>query len=361
MAGKRNPRFEFAPMNAVAAAAHVASASQHRQRMREAVSKQPGIDVLDGEWRKNFSDQRAAGQTPEVSLWDAVQRYCEVMHKTKHARRFRAIRNGYLRALEILGRDTLVHNVTNEELLKYRDYQLGRGWKVSTVNRNMSSIYMLLLCCRDVWGLIDSFPRIKPLKEKQRQFRFLNHAEEQKLLAAAPVHLHRFMTFILGTGARKAEAIGLTWNDVYLHRSKRSWVRFPVTKNGRSHAVPLPTHVATMLRRMKKERHPEVDYVFTYLPEKDSRRYDGRVYIRAGVPAHFCWPDRDFNQTRTRAGVKNITIHGLRHTYASRLVMNGVGVFDVARLLNHASLSSTLHYLHLAPEHLENAISSLDK
>src|SRR5262249_29964727 len=120
-------------------------------------------------------------------------------------------------------------------------------------------------------------------------------------------------------------------------------------------------HVTAMLRQMKRERSPEIDYVFTYIPDRDSRRADGQLYIRKGVPAHYRWPDKDFVDARTRAGVKAITIHGLRHTYASRLVMNGVAVFDIARLLNHACLSSTAYYLHLAPDHLERAISSLDR
>ena len=222
-------------------------------------------------------------------------------------------------------------------------------------------MHSLLNCCRDVWGIIDKAPNLRPLKERQRKFRFLTHQEERKLLAAAPLELQRFAVFILGTGARKSEAVNLTWDDVHLKSKKRSWVRFGHTKNGFPHSVPLPNHVADLLRQMKRERLKGMDYVFTYLPEKDSRRADGKIFIRTGVPAHFRWPDRDFAAARAKAQIKDITIHGLRHTYASRLIMRGVPVFDVARLLNHACLSSTLQYLHLAPKYLEKAVSVLDR
>jgi len=362
MAAPGRKTFYIAPMLMVENAAKVAYHQQYIQRQRDKAYAQPSSDVLDNAWRERFEAERTAGVPSTVTLWDAVQRYCgTVIHKIKKPNRFRHIRNDYLRILEYLGRDTLVHKVTRSKLLKYRDLLLEKGLKVNSVNRYMSSLNTLLKCCKETWGLIDEAPYIKALPNKKRKFTFLTELQEQRLLAAAPPHLWRFLVFILGTGARKSEAVGLTWDDVFFKEDGRSWVRFPETKTGRPHSVPLPTHITEMLKEMELQRHQETGFVFTYVPTQDCRRADGQIFLRAGVPAHFRWPDRDFDVARRRSGVRNITIHGLRHTYASRLIMKGVGVFDVARLLNHASLESTMQYIHLNPSYLEGAVQHLDQ
>ena len=112
-------------------------------------------------------------------------------------------------------------------------------------------MHSLLNFCRDDWGIIDSAPFLRQLRPKKRAYRFLTSGQERRLLAAAGPALHRFITFILGTGARKSEAVELTWDDVSLSGAGRSWVRFPDTKNGHPNAVPLPNHVADMLKAIR--------------------------------------------------------------------------------------------------------------
>lgn len=352
--------YNIAPMQFVIRAAHVAYNQQYKQRMRDQVLQQASTNVLDGKWRKKFEAEIKKGKKPIVPLWTAVQRYCEIIHKTKSEYRFRGIRNGYIRACEYFGRELPVHRISNDTLAKYREFLLDKGLKPNSANRYLSAMHSLLNCCRDVWGVIEKAPNLRPLRVR-RLYRYLSKEEERRLLKAAPIELRRLAVFILGTGARKSEAVQLTWDDVHLRKGKRSWVRFGNTKNGYPHGVPLPNHVADMLREMKRERSKEMKYVFTYLPEKDSRRADGKIFIRTGIPAHYRWPDWDFRRARERANVEKVTIHTLRHTYASRLIMKGVPVFDIARLLNHACLSSTLQYIHLAPRHLEKAVSVLDR
>jgi len=47
--------------------------------------------------------------------------------------------------------------------------------------------------------------------------------------------------------------------------------------------------------------------------------------------------------------------HVLRHTFASHFMMNGGNILTLQRILGHASLTTTMRYAHLAPEHLQEA------
>ena len=47
--------------------------------------------------------------------------------------------------------------------------------------------------------------------------------------------------------------------------------------------------------------------------------------------------------------------HALRHSFASHFMMNGGNIIALQRILGHASLTMTMRYAHLAPEHLQEA------
>jgi site-specific recombinase XerD len=61
-----------------------------------------------------------------------------------------------------------------------------------------------------------------------------------------------------------------------------------------------------------------------------------------------------------KKGITDFHFHDLRHTFASHLVMAGVDITTVSKLLGHKSLTMTLRYSHLAPNHLQNAVNMLN-
>ncbi len=69
---------------------------------------------------------------------------------------------------------------------------------------------------------------------------------------------------------------------------------------------------------------------------------------------------RSFDAALRRAGIRDFRFHDLRHTFASHLVMAGVDLTTTSRLLGHKSLTMTLRYSHLAPDHMARAMDTLD-
>lgn len=69
------------------------------------------------------------------------------------------------------------------------------------------------------------------------------------------------------------------------------------------------------------------------------------------------WPLR---RACRKAGLREIGWHGLRHSFASQLVMAGVSLKTVQELLGHKSIKTTMVYAHLAPVVKNEAVALLD-
>ena len=73
------------------------------------------------------------------------------------------------------------------------------------------------------------------------------------------------------------------------------------------------------------------------------------------------WRDaEDEDDLRTRAGLRDMRFHDLRHTFISHLVMEGVDLTTVQKLAGHRDIKTTMRYAHLAPDHLRSAVEKID-
>ncbi len=179
-----------------------------------------------------------------------------------------------------------------------------------------------------------SLVRLK--KEDNIRVRFLEPEEETALRAAirdiCPEHEPEF-DLALYTGMRLSEQYGLRWAEVDLQRNR---ITLTHTKSGQRQYVRLNAAARAALERLR----------------------DGGEFVCHGQDkdAHRKW----WETVRERAGVKDFTWHDLRHTFASRLVMNGVGILDVNKLMRHETLQVTMRYAHLSDAHLQRAVERLD-
>lgn len=175
------------------------------------------------------------------------------------------------------------------------------------------------------------------MKSKART-RYLTVEEEGRLLAALPVGVKRDVcAFLFDTGARVNEALSLTWDDLR-HHERMDRVTFFRTKSGRARTVPLTLRAQECLQRAKLEGRCRPFPV----------RYHA-FYVA------FC-------KARDAAGLgKDVVVHTVRHTFASRLVQRGMGVPKVSLALGHSSIVLTMRYSHLDPHALDGMTALLQE
>lgn len=342
-------------------AANIRKRRFRQRKSRAGLRPNTRATLIDQEWRKRFEPILKQGKQPRVRLIDAVKRYCTIYLKhTQSTLRYRHARNIFFSIADFIGPEILIHELREAHLSKYQDHLLESGYKITTVNRYMGFLNSLLTFCCTNWRIVDDVPLIPNIKSPIRPYRYLNEEEESRLLSKCGEHMKRLLVFILGTGARKSEAVNLKWPDVFIDGKSRGWVRFAKTKNGRAHSVPLPSHVEEMLRLMRNERPEGFEYVFWHIPARDVRNSEGGLKVKRGVPIPMLWPHREFYAAREEAGLRDVRIHDLRHTYASRLVMKGVSLLLINKLLNHADLEQTARYAHFSQDQYLDSVSVLD-
>ena len=187
-------------------------------------------------------------------------------------------------------------------------------------------------------------------KEPKGRVRYLARPEAKRLLQAAELpYLADFIELALNTGCRKGELLKLKWENIDF---STRLIYLDQTKSGEWQTVPINEEARQVLvrrMRLREQICPNSRWVFFHMvPALNSKVGDRVKNIR-----------RSFKSACNRAGIENFRIHDLRHTFASWLVMEGVPLFEVSKLLRHASIQMTERYAHLAPDHLHDAVASI--
>lgn len=230
-----------------------------------------------------------------------------------------------------------------------RNY-LSKGYAPATVNKHIFLMNRILNMARH-WGFVkfNSFENrlIRKLPIGNLKQRFLTPKEITKLLAECKsdsnIHIHHVAKLLLLTGARVGELRTMTWQHVNLQTFV--W-DVPISKSGRPRRIYLgDAAVATLkeLRNINEEhflptRPPDVVFM------NPQRRCAYHHF-------HSAW-----DRCRTRAELKTVRIHDLRHTYASILINKGVSLYEIQRLLGHHHITMTERYAHLLPNTLKDRV-----
>lgn len=314
-----------------------------RIRAATGATRKRDAETFERQLRQRIYEQRVLGGIEEMTLGVAAKRFDRTV-MVPRGNEASAARDRYAikRIVEGFGEHTLLSSITARQIARFRDDLLDEGKKPATANRYLAILRSILNTAKREWGALAVVPAIKLLPLNNKRYRFLSQEEEARLLPVCSPHLRDLVIFLLDTGARKSEALGLTWDDVDLDRKPRPIVRFMDTKNNQPRSVPLTNRVEALLRGLRGDGKPARRWVFTY---------DGTRWRQP----HGTWKTACKN-----AGLSDVVMHDLRHTFASRLVMRGVPLMHVSKLLGHADIRMTMRYAHLAPESLDGAIDALD-
>jgi integrase len=196
---------------------------------------------------------------------------------------------------------------------------------------------------------------IEPLTREELA-RFLTTLQTQ-----TPEHYPLFLC-LARTGMRLGEVLALQWGDIDVHRRsitvRRNVVRGRITrpKNGKTRRVDMSQQLTEVLQGLQIQRKAET--------------------LRRGWPEMPAWVfcsttggllnkenlrTRVFYRCLTKAGLRHVRIHDLRHTYASLLIQQGESLAYIRDQLGHHSIQVTVDiYGHLVPGGNKAAVDRLD-
>jgi integrase len=312
-------------------------------------------------------DVKSLAKLHDMRLGQAITRYCETVLFKKPRSPNGALRGSvknavnYLRKSEqYFGRKTPLSYLCQPGVLADFNQMLLGSMKPISANKYLSNLRTVLNNAY-AWGALPYRPKVTLNRVRWAKSRYLTDAEERRLMKVCPNRIRDLVAFILDTGARKEEALTLTWNQVDFRGRRRSSVRFIDTKNGESRIVPLPKRTAANLRKLKRTNGRRHKLVFVYPATRTLHGKDGDgILARKGDLSPISTFQKNWENARHEAGLDDCRLHDLRHTYASKLVRRGVPLVYVSRLLGHKTIAMTLRYSHFAATDLDAAVAVLD-
>ena len=182
--------------------------------------------------------------------------------------------------------------------------------------------------------------KVKPFKKVDAaRVRYLTIAEAKRLINAARPDFRILVQAALQTGARYGELTRLTVADF---NPDVGTLSIQQSKSGKPRHIVLTDEGVRFFRRLCAGRAGD------------------EIMLRkaSGAPWTFAHQIRPMDETVARAKITPpISFHGLRHTWASHAVMNGMPLMVVARNLGHADTRMVeKHYGHLAPSYVADAV-----
>ena len=225
----------------------------------------------------------------------------------------------------------------------------------------------------------------KPLRATD-DIRFLNR-EEQKLFleTAKPSHNYNQYALILETGLRTGELVGLTWDDIdwktksltvsktlEFRYANKIWRAGPPKTQQSYRTIPLTDKAYKILKELwdNRESRKESPLLLTTLEYMDRRTglkskilMRDLVFInyRTGEPTKNSSYDTHLYKLCDKAGIPRISMHSLRHTYATRAIESGMQPKILQKLLGHSSIKTTMdRYVHATNESLTQAVRQFE-
>lgn len=232
-------------------------------------------------------------------------------------------------------KDADVQGITREVLDGLRALK-AEETSQATANRYMALMRAILNKCQNVWGVLDSAPKVPMYRERVTEPNYLTAVEFERLVKELPEHLKPAAQIAVLTGLRMRAMLSLEWSRVDLE-AKRAWIPAHQMKAGYTHGIPLSNPAVAVLTKLRG-LSPETTHVFTWRG-KAIKDCNGHA----------------FKEAVRRAGLEPLRWHDLRHTFASWAAQEGVTMHELMLLGAWKSPQMALRYAHLGPDQLAGA------
>jgi integrase/recombinase XerC/integrase/recombinase XerD len=183
---------------------------------------------------------------------------------------------------------------------------------------------------------IDLSKESKPGKNPKNGARPFTGEELKKLREAAGEDLFMFL-LLRWTGLRKSDVLSLKWENVHFGRGVNGEVDKMTQKRSKLAIIPLSTELRNALEDLYRDQKPRQDDL-VLLNSKDGKPFSDRKRMYERIRA-----------MGARAGVKRVTPHCFRDTFACDMLARGTGIYEVARMLADTVDTVQKHYAQFVP------------
>ena len=246
-------------------------------------------------------------------------------------------RESYLRSVrqlvDHLDKDS--QEITERELEDYFLFRRNESrWKPATLRLCYAGIkfYFRTVLSRS-WKLFS----ILHVEDERTLPVVVTQEEVTRILAnVTTFHNYVYLSTVYSCGLRLSEALALAVSDI---DAQAMLLHVRHGKGATDRTVPLPRHTLSLLRRYwLTHRHPTMIFPALGRGQKNGHTHEPSQCPRR-IPA--CTQGRGCDQA------PRVSVHTLRHSYATRLLEAGLNIRFIQRALGHRSLETTVQYLHL--------------
>ncbi|PLX08838.1 MAG: integrase [Marinilabiliales bacterium] len=232
--------------------------------------------------------------------------------------------------------------IDNKDMIRFvNEYIVPNSYSYSFQNQviNGAKIFFREVMMTDLD--VEKFER--PRKERKLP-NVLSKLEVKRILGVLKNQKHRtILSLIYACGLRRSEVLNLHPDDI---DSSRLFLIIRNSKGKKDRLVPISENILDILREYYKVYRPSV-----WLFEGST---PGERYSEQSLQSVF-------KQAIKKAGIrKPITLHGLRHSYATHLLESGVDLRYIQELLGHRNSKTTEIYTHVSKKNLGNIPSPFD-
>ncbi len=236
-------------------------------------------------------------------------------------------------------------SITAEDVESLRSAILKRDKLQPKTINNIFGLLNRIFVIAQRWHYLETNPcvALERLRVHRSEMKFWTFDELARFLAVAKVHnlkAYDIVALASNTGMRYGEICGLYPDCIDFSRSEIIVTRtfcsrekkvLPRTKGMTSRRIPMNA----LVREICQRRKVLVD----------------RPLFPGFNRSNFA--KRSFEPLITKADVRRIRFHDLRHTFGSHLAMHGVPIIKIKELMGHADIKVTMGYMHLAPNELQ--------